>query len=40
MLYDDDLEGWGRVKEVQEGGDMHIIMAGLHCCTAEIKTTL
>ena len=30
----------GEGREVPEGGDMCIIMADLHCCTAETITTL
>jgi len=38
----DDLEGlgWGDMKEDEEGGDMCIIMADSHCCTAETAMTL
>ena len=39
----DDLEGCdgGRSgKEVQEGGDICILMADSHCCMAETNTTL
>ena len=33
--------GWGGGRrEVQEGGDTCILMAGSHCCIAEINTTL
>ena len=42
MLYD-DLEGWGGRRggrEVQEGGDICILMADSHCCMAETDTTL
>ena len=34
----DDLEGWDGSRggrEVQEGGDMCILMADSHCCMAE-----
>lgn len=37
MLYD-NREGWDGVaggKEVQEGGHICILRAGLHCCMAE-----
>jgi len=27
--------GWGERREAQEGGNIYIIMADLHCCTAE-----
>ena len=30
----------GGLREVLEGGAIQIIMADLHCCTAETKTTL
>ena len=38
----DDLEGWDRVegRKAQEGGDLYIIMADLHCCMAETNITL
>ena len=36
----DDLEGWGGGREAQQGGDMCIITADLHCCTAETNATL
>ena len=39
----DNLEGWDGVgggREVQEGGDISILMADSHCCTAETNTTL
>ena len=43
MLYN-DLEGWdGRGeggREVQEGGDIYVLIADSHCCTAETNTTL
>ena len=32
--------GWREERESREGGDVCIIMADLHCCTAGIKTTL
>jgi len=33
--------GWGRAgKEVQEGGDIFILMFDSHCCMAETNTTL
>ena len=35
----DDLEGWdGELggREAQEGGDICILIADLHCCTAEL----
>ena len=39
----DNLEGWdggdGR-KEVQDGGDICILTADSHCCTAETNTVL
>ena len=31
-------EGGGR--EIQEGGDIYILMADSHCCMAETNTTL
>ena len=39
----DNLEGWdgmGGGREVQEGGDICILMADSYCCTAETNTTL
>ena len=31
-----DLEGWGRGgRKAQGGGDVCILIAGSHCCTAE-----
>ena len=39
----DNLEGWDGVgggREVQEGGDISILMADSHCCMAETNTTL
>ena len=27
-------------REAPEGGDIHIVMVGLHCCMAETNTTL
>ena len=39
----DNLEGWDRMgsgREVQEGGDICILMADSHYCMAEINTTL
>lgn len=37
----DNLEGWNGVwREVQEGGDEHIIMTDLSCCVAEANTIL
>ena len=39
----DNLEGWDRTgsgREVQEGGDICILMADSHFCMAEINTTL
>ena len=37
----DDLDGWdGGGREVQEGGDICIQIAGSLCCTAETNTTL
>lgn len=41
-LYGWDSGGmaWGEGRKAQEGGDMHIIMADLHCLTAEMNTTL
>ena len=38
-----NLEGWhgeGDGKEVQEGGDISILVADSHCCMAETNTTL
>ena len=35
----DNPEGWGG-REVQEGGDICILMADSRCCVAETKTTL
>ena len=34
--------GWGGVLggEIQEGGDICILMADSHCCMAETNTTL
>ena len=34
------LWGWKEGREAQEGGDIYIIMADLHCYTSEINTTL
>ena len=34
------LLGWEEGREAQEGGDICIIKADLHCCTSEINTTL
>ena len=42
LLYD-NLEGWDEVgsgKEVQEGGNMCILMADSHCYMAETNTIL
>ena len=42
-LHCDGLEGWagmGSGREVQEGGDIHILRADSHSCMAEINTTL
>ena len=42
VLYD-NLERWDGVgggKEVQEGGHVYILRAGLHCCMAEANTIL
>ena len=36
----DDLEGWGRWEEVQEGGDIRTHTADSLCCTTETNTTL
>ena len=39
----DNLEEWDGVEDggdVQEGGDMCILMADSHCCMAEANTTL
>ena len=39
----DNLEGWDGVgggREVQEGGDISILVADSHCCMAETNTTL
>ena len=39
----DDLEGGDGVgggREVQEGGDICILMADSHCCMAETNITL
>ena len=39
----DDLEGWGGAgggREVQEGGNICILMAASHCCTVETNTAL
>ena len=39
----DSLDGWdgaGGGREVQEGGDMCILMADSHCCMAETNTTM
>ena len=40
----DNLEGWDRGegggREVQEGGDIGILVADSHCCMAEANTTL
>ena len=36
-----DLEGWdGGGREVQEGGDICILIADLHCCSAKTNTIL
>ena len=37
LLLFNDLEGWdgGKGREAQEEGDIRIIMADLHCCTAK-----
>ena len=42
-MISDNLEGWGGVgdrREVQDGGDICILVADSHCCMAETKTTL
>ena len=39
----DNLEGWDGVwggREVQEGGDICILIDDSHCCLVEINTTL
>ena len=39
----DNLEGWdgvGGEREVQEGGDICILMTASHCCTPETNITL
>ena len=39
----DNLEGWDGVsggKEVQEGGNIGILLADSCCCVAETNTTL
>ena len=41
----DNLEGWDGVgsrgrREVQEAGDLRVLMADSHCCTAETNTML
>ena len=39
----DNLEGWDGVvgeREVQEEGDICILMTDSHCCTAETSKTL
>ena len=42
MLFD-NLEEWDGLwggKEIQEGGDIYIIMADSHCCMAKTNRTL
>ena len=37
----DDLEGWAEeLREVQEGGQVCVLMVDSCCCTAETNTTL
>ena len=39
----DDLERWdgmGSGREAQEGGDICVLLADSHSCTAEMNTTL
>ena len=39
----DNLEGWDGVRgvrEVQEEGDICVLMADSYCCTAKTNTTL
>jgi len=36
----DDLEGWGRWEEVQEGGDIHTHTADSLCCTIETNNVV
>ena len=42
-MLNDNLEDWDGVgdgKEVQEGGDICILMAHPHCCMGEVNTIL
>ena len=42
-MFCDSLEGWdgmGGGREVQEGGDVYILMADSYWCMAETNTTL
>ena len=41
LVLSDNTEGWGGVGgsgEVQEGGDICILMDNSHCCMAEANT--
>ena len=40
MHCDDSKVGWGGGREAQEGGDICILIADSHGCTAESNTTL
>ena len=43
MALCDNLEGWdgrGSGRQVQEGGDICILMGDSHCCIAETYTTV
>ena len=39
VLCDSLRVGWWGGREVQEGGDICILMSDSHCCTTEINTT-
>ena len=36
----DNLDGWDRRGEAQQGGDINMIMTDLHCYMAKTNTTL
>ena len=43
MVFCDNLQGWDAVaggSKFQEGGDICVLMADSHCCTAETNTAL
>ena len=42
-MFCENLEGWdgmGVAGEVQEGGDISVLVADSHCCVVEANTTL